>query len=552
VLVAVRQRRVTGYRKDMNKASKGFLSLLLLLLLLMSGGGAGALALVPPPTEPRYFAGVDLGTSGCRLSIVVQQQDTDLKEVYESSMLWKDGQHDDPAAWVAAVRTLLQQAAPALPWQTSLQALCVSGTSASCLLCDSTTGRVTRAPRMYNYSVLSKASDEEDDAMVAAAQTALAELVRAAPPQHTATSPTSSLAKLLAWHAQSPLTETEVLVHQADYVAAHLRGSYTHVDGSSVPSDWHNCLKLGFDVRGLAWPTWLQDLLTTVGVDAAKVLPSSVVSPGQIVGMIDPQVATALGLSLDTQVVAGTTDSNAAFLAAATLATRGTAVTSLGSTTALKLVSDTYVEDATYGVYSHRFPQVLQDHTPLGATPVSDSFTDATWLVGGASNAGCAVFRQLGFTNEQLDAWSAQIDPTQTSPHVYYPLTAPGERFPVADPNKLPVLEPRPDSHSEYLHGLLEGLTGVEVEGYAKLHELGAPWPSHVATCGGGARNDAWMAMRQNRLSRRATRPIPVERAAGQVEASFGAARLAAASFLYPSSSSTVTTAAEESLRIDS
>jgi xylulokinase len=350
------------------------------------------------------------------------------------------------------------------------------------------------------------------------------------------------------------LSTNEILVHQADFVAAHLRGSYSDNDDddddSGVPSDWHNCLKLGYDVRALKWPTWLLHLLAKVGLEAATVLPSSVVSPGQVVvgGAIDAKVATDLGLSPDTQLVAGTTDSNAAFLAAATgLTERGTAVTSLGSTTALKLVSDTHVEDATYGVYSHRFPQVLLD----AASPTTTTTTDATWLVGGASNAGCAVFRQLGFTNQQLDAWSAQIDPTQTSPYEYYPLTQPGERFPVADPNKLPVLEPRPESHVDYLQGLLQALTAVEVDGYAKLHELGAPWPTHVATCGGGARNDVWIAMRQNRLSARASRQIPVDRAAGQVEASFGAARLAAASFVHPASFP-ATTAVEESLPIDS
>lgn len=64
---------------------------------------------------------------------------------------------------------------------------------------------------------------------------------------------------------------------------------------------------------------------------------------------------------------AGTTDSIAAFLAAGVDAP-GQAVTSLGSTLAIKLLSETRVDDARYGVYSHR---------------LGDS-----WLVGGASNTG--------------------------------------------------------------------------------------------------------------------------------------------------------------------
>ena len=72
-------------------------------------------------------------------------------------------------------------------------------------------------------------------------------------------------------------------------------------------------------------------------------------------------------------VVGGTTDSIAAFLAAGARET-GDAVTSLGSTLAIKLLSDTFADDAARGVYSHR----LGDR----------------WLVGGASNAGCAVLRE--------------------------------------------------------------------------------------------------------------------------------------------------------------
>lgn len=92
-------------------------------------------------------------------------------------------------------------------------------------------------------------------------------------------------------------------------------------------------------------------------------------------------------------------------------------VTSLGSTLAVKLLSTSRVDDSRYGIYSHR----------LGDK----------WLVGGASNTGGAVLRQL-FSNEQLQELSAQIDPSKPSPLDYYPLPKVGERFPEADPNKEP------------------------------------------------------------------------------------------------------------------
>lgn len=91
----------------------------------------------------------------------------------------------------------------------------------------------------------------------------------------------------------------------------------------------------------------------------------------------------------------------------------------MGSTLAIKLLSKVRVEDARFGVYSHRL--------------------DDMWLVGGASNTGGAVLRQL-FSDDQLVALSKDIDPSVTSPLDYYPLPKKGERFPVSDPNMMPRL----------------------------------------------------------------------------------------------------------------
>lgn len=89
----------------------------------------------------------------------------------------------------------------------------------------------------------------------------------------------------------------------------------------------------------------------------------------------------------------------------------------MGSTLAIKLLSTSRIEDARFGVYSHRL--------------------DDKWLVGGASNTGGAVLRQI-FTDEQLEKLSEQINPMEASPLDYYPLHAVGERFPVADPKMVP------------------------------------------------------------------------------------------------------------------
>lgn len=479
-------------------------------------------------TKPQQFVGFDLGTSGARISVIEASDDTTntsgcYKEVYTKAIPWSEkGTYDDPDAWIQAIETLLSGAKQGLGGNLqSVASICVSGTSASCLLMDRVTLQATRSPRMYNYNVVTSASGSasNDDATTTFGTQAVELLGQYAPPRHTARAPTGSLAKLLAWQMESPLTKEEVLCHQSDFISTRLLGN-----ASPVNSDWHNCLKLGYDVRQNKWPEWIESCLTSAGISNPLggddgVIPLQVVSPGQPIGTISSDMSESLGLPKDTVLVGGTTDSNAAFFAAAgTKPSFGTAVTSLGSTLAMKQLSQTYVEDADRGVYSHRFP-------------IFSDGKEQAWLVGGASNVGCAVLRKLEFSNDELDQLSKEIDPMTDSPLSYYPLTKKGERFPVADSNKEPVLEPVPTSRKDYLHGILQSIGDVERNGFIVLQELGAPPPSVVWTCGGGSRNDMWSKMRERRLAASFRGENISVRRADCTEASFGAALLAAATF---------------------
>ena len=527
-----------------------------LLLRSMVAVHGFAADLRPPSQQAtrQQFIGVDLGTSGARISIIQPNVDADTNsdailsfdEVYAQAVAWDSntlGSYDDPSAWMKAVTSLLHSATERMSL-SSVQSICISGTSASCLLVEpavtvlegssSTTNTTTSgllvqptrgtAPRMYNYNVENAA--------------ALAVINTFAPPRHTARSPTGALAKLLAWNAERPDSinrQRERLCHQADYVIRQFltrnHDNETAQDIISIGSDWHNCLKLGYDVRRLEWPPWLSDCLESVGLSTA-VLPHPVVSPGTPVGPVAPWVCQQFGLPEHCVLTGGTTDSNAAFFAAVGItADPGTAVTSLGSTLAIKLLSTAYVEDAEKGVYSHRFPSVFDDESSRGTGAARGE--TACWLVGGASNAGCLVLRTQGFTNEELDELSQNINPDTDTHLKYYPLTKKGERFPVADSNKEPILEPVPDSRGEFLHGILQGISDVERDGFLALSELGASpsTPHHVWTCGGGSRNNVWNRLRQRRLRAAFGSGVTVARA-DNVEASYGAAILAAASFV--------------------
>ena len=91
---------------------------------------------------------------------------------------------------------------------------------------------------------------------------------------------------------------------------------------------------------------------------------------------------------------------------------------------------------------------------------------------------GCAILPREGFSDEELVSCSARIDPQrdceQGLGRIYYPLLAPGERFPENDPHKQPVLTPRPADRALYLQGILEAIARVEKKGFDALEELGA------------------------------------------------------------------------------
>ena len=451
--------------------------------------------------------GIDFGTSGVRSCLIDSQS---LSVLHECSFGWQSLGEGSSVSSAASWREALIRIMDGVPknLRGGVRRVCCSGTSSSALLYDCSSGAVTRAPRLYNFNVLS------DSPSPAAGKTALAQIAAACPPGSATNAATSTLAKLISWQLEAPLSSSERLLHQADFCAAILTDALSKSPSSKKTtdeqlfpqSDWHNALKLGYDVHNLCYPAWLLAFLDERGI-SREVLPP-VTEPGSAVGSLGCAFVER-GFSADCKVSAGTTDSIAAFLAAG--ATRpGQAVTSLGSTLAVKLLSRKPVADDSRGIYSHR----LGDQ----------------WLVGGASNVGCAIFRQEGFSDDELRELSSAIDPAALSLATaggggggggYYPLLKPGERFPVNDPNKQPVLDPRPPAvtRGAFLHGLLLAIAQVEQQGYAALAQLGADAVTEVRTAGGGSKNDVWTAMRAGLLG------VPVVRA-DNADAAFGAARL--------------------------
>ncbi|CAL0329261.1 unnamed protein product [Lupinus luteus] len=415
----------------------------------------------------RLYLGLDFGTSGARFAIIDVGGKIQAEAKREYPLYSSGESYDWVRSWKETLFLLLQDIP--LELRKHIVSISVDGTSATTLIVHSDTGEPLSRPFLYNESC----------------PDALPMVKSIAPPNHTVCTGSSTLCKLISWWNNAGSNQkSALLLHQADWLLWLLHGKLG-------VSDYNNALKVGYDPEVDSYPSWL------VCQPYSRLLPS-VVAPGTPIASLKEEIRNKLGFQKDCVVCTGTTDSIAAFLAAR--ATQpGKAVTSLGSTLAIKLLSNTRIEDSRFGVYSHRL--------------------DDKWLVGGASNTGGAVLRQL-FTDDELDKLSEQINPSEASLLDYYPLPKVGERFPVADPNLAPRLVPRPESDVEYLHGILESIARIEAKAYGLLKELGATEVDEVFTAGGGAKNEKWIKIRERVLG------LPVIRA-NQTEAAYGAALLA-------------------------
>ena len=421
------------------------------------------------------FIGIDLGTSGCRAIAINSSGDiiAQSKFSYPNQL---QHQQQTPHDWWQATKSVLQEISSLVP-QQHIQAIAVDGTSGTVLLCDDA-GQPLSPALMYH----DKRAETQADF-----------LKQYAPKNSIVLNATSGLAKVL-WLLEHHLPQDNFhIVHQADWITGQLSKIFN-------VSDINNVLKTGYDPVNKIWPLWLQDLFKERKINQSC-LPK-VVTPGTIISDINPHIANELGLPIDVEIIAGTTDSTAAVMASG-LNEVGQAITSLGSTLVLKVISQFAINDLSHGIYSQ---------------PYND-----LWLVGGASNSGGAVLRYY-FNDEQMSIMAKQLKPNLSTNLNYYPLIQPGERFPINDDNLAPRITPTVEDDVIFFQGLLEGISEIEYTGYKLLEKFGAPYPSSIQSSGGGAKNIAWQQIRENKLG------IPVT-VANHTEPAYGTALLAAKNY---------------------
>lgn len=453
------------------------------------------------PLESKCAMGIDFGTTGIRICITKEGNQhnitsnnnlNDVSIIYEDKILYQDLGYSSTQQsylhWIHGLTHLFQKYQKnslSSIAHNSIHSLCLCGTSASCLLFDIETQSISRDVRMYDYDVLKTNHGIK----------AMNIIQQYCPNGSPTNASTSTLAKLISWDLEDPIKLSEKLISQADLMNyfllnGNVSSAYANTSTSSgnpFISDWHNSLKVGYDVQHLEYPLWLSSLLSHQMNRSIDSLLPKVIAPGDDIGRISSILSKQFPFFHSNCLIKGsTTDSIAAFIATGA-SESGEATTSLGTTLAIKMISKVYVQDSLRGIYSHRLVNM------------NTNSSEVLWLVGGASNIGCAILGQEGFDSKELEELSNEINPLIDIDLHYYPLRSQGERFPINDPNKLPQLDPKPSLRKDYLHGILQSIGYIEKQGYDALMDLGASSLQKVYTVGGGAKNPMWILMR-NRI----------------------------------------------------
>ena len=378
------------------------------------------------------FGGLDFGSSGARIVII----EPDENIIYQRSCSYKY-EFQNPQGWLLACFDLMQNIP--IKIKRNLSSISISGTSGTILPCKQN-GDILGNSIPYN-----KVCDKK-----------LFELNLIAGKNKFLNNPFSSLAKAL--YLIDIYGKDILLRHQSDWIAGWFLNNWQYGEAS-------NNLKLGWDMSSESWPKIFNS------ISFKNCLPK-IRNTGDKLGKINLSLAKELGINDGLWIIAGTTDSNAAFIASQVEENEG--LTILGTTIALKKIIKKPFQEA--GISIHK--------------------VQGSWICGGSSNAGCGILSKY-FSDIEIEELSKQINPSKKTNLNFLPLNSIGERFPVNNPLLEPILKPRPVSDALFLQGLLEGLANIELKGWKRLQEITGSFPNRIITIGGGAKNPQWRSIRK-------------------------------------------------------
>lgn len=426
-----------------------------------------------------YFLGVDLGTTGARAILTDEKGNviSSCSEGIESSFVEcsnTEFSEQKPELWKTPVLDVIKRSIKGVD-KNLIRGICF----------DSTSGTII--PVDKNASPLSNAFMHND-----VRATEEAEYIRNA--LGITVKPSFAISKILWIKNNMPevFEKTACFIHAADYI----RGI---VSGNFFITDFSNAVKTGYDLEREKWPEAIEKKL---GIPLSK-LPE-VVPTGKVIGKIPVSVAGSIGISPDTEVVAGATDSTTGFYSSGA-GKIGDWNTTLGTVLGVRGISERFIPDPQNLLYTHKHPE-------------------GYWLPGAASNTGGEALR-LFFGND-LASFDRQIESMAPTGAVVYPLVRKSEKFPFYSHNARGFIVMDDLSPARLFRGLIEGITYVERLIYEKIADMGYRVNDTIFSMGGGAYSIPWMKIRASVLNRSISR-------ARVVETAFGAAVIAASGVYY-------------------
>ncbi len=428
-----------------------------------------------------YFIGLDSGTQGARVIIastngsIAASADSRIKG--ELNLSKKEHYFEqDPATWWEATVTALQNAINIFKNKgldiESIKSIAVDGTSGTVVPFGSD-GRVTRNAIMYKDS-RSETEAKKVNEYAKNVTEKMGYRFKAS----------FALPKILWIKENEPETyeATKYFLHQTDYIVGKLTGVFN-------VSDHLNAFKTGFDLLEYKWPGFIEKDL---GITLNK-LPE-VIRPGEPIAKINNSAIEDLGLSKDTQVIAGMTDSNASIFSSGA-SIPGDLNSTIGTTLVIRGITRNLVKDDLGRVYCHLHPE-------------------GSWLAGGASSTGgeCLEYRFKGRDYEKMDQAASSLGPTGL---LVYPLVGTGERFPFIAKDAREFIAGEYNNENQLYRGYLEGVSYLEKLSFEIMEELKIETGDKIYITGGGAKSDIWSQIRADILGKILIRPEVEDTAMG-------------------------------------
>ena len=243
-----------------------------------------------------YFGGLDFGSSGARISII----DKCKKIIFEDSCIY-NYEFKNPEGWINSCIKLFEGIP--LKIKINLSRLSISGTSGTLVPCGSN-GNNLGDSIPYNEACITNSKKLK---LIAGGDKFL-------------NNPYSSLAKAIK--LIDIFGDDIILRHQADWISGWFLNDWSFGEEG-------NNVKLGWNIENKTWPESFESFSLTKSIPVIK-------ESGSILGKINRSISNLLGTSENLLLICGTTDSNAAFLAAQVKENEG--LTVLGTTIVIKKI----------------------------------------------------------------------------------------------------------------------------------------------------------------------------------------------------------------------